>query len=846
MRKLKNLLVVISILICSLICACLIIGCSNKENSGSTPIIYTEILSVDGAEINDNEIFMFVDQSVDSVTLADKVICSSESVWRLYYDKLGQIEIPTKIAAGLSGVLSNGDNFFYIVVTSLNGTQTSLYELTVHRSYAVNINFYNANSLLKSDTVYTGHDYTVNYTPNIDGYNFNYWKSDNGSKFDGNFTVWNNVSLYVDKTAKQYIASLDVNGGNELRTDTQIVTYDSDYGFIVPTKTGYSFIGWYDGNTLITSVNGESLLVWKYTQNKIFTAKWEANTYTLTALSDNSCGGTVAGGGDYQYDSIVTLTATTNIGYTFIGWYDESGDKVSLDLVYSVKMGVDTSYTAKWIQVIPISENIDKGTVSILTDAYKPGDSATVTATTNIGYTFIGWYDEETKLTGELSYTFEMASVNAVYTAKWIQVIPISENINKGTVSILTGTYKPGDSAIVTATTNIGYTFIGWYDEETKLTGELSYTFEMPSVNAVYTAKWITNKEMENFIFVSNVNSCTITGIIDKTISKIIVPDYVTSIGDGAFYGCGSLASIEIPSSVSSIGSDAFRDCGSLANIDIPNSVSSIGDRAFSGCSNLTNIEIPNSVTFLGAQSFYGCGNLTSIELSNSITSIGDGSFYSCNSLVCITLPNSVTSIGGSAFSACLNLASVTMGFNVVSIGEYAFSYCRNLTSIEIPNSVTSIGGGAFYECNSLTAIEIPNSVKSIEDNAFYKCSSLATIEIPNSVKSIGKYAFFSCSSLTSVTIGNGVAIIGGYSFASCSSLTSILIPNSVTSIEARAFQYCKNLASVTFMNTNSWSAEYLTGGSYSFKSSDLANVNTAANYLTSTYSNLEWTRGFY
>ena len=775
MRKLKNLLVVISILICSLICACLIIGCSNKENSGSTPIIYTEILSVDGAEINDNEIFMFVDQSVDSVTLADKVICSSESVWRLYYDKLGQIEIPTKIAAGLSGVLSNGDNFFYIVVTSLNGTQTSLYELTVHRSYAVNINFYNANSLLKSDTVYTGHDYTVNYTPNIDGYNFNYWKSDNGSKFDGNFTVWNNVSLYVDKTAKQYIASLDVNGGNELRTDTQIVTYDSDYGFIVPTKTGYSFIGWYDGNTLITSVNGESLLVWKYTQNKIFTAKWEANTYTLTALSDNSCGGTVAGGGDYQYDSIVTLTATTNIGYTFIGWYDESGDKVSLDLVYSVKMGVDTSYTAKWIQVIPISENIDKGTVSILTDAYKPGDSATVTATTNIGYTFIGWYDEETKLTGELSYTFEM-----------------------------------------------------------------------PSVNAVYTAKWITNKEMENFIFVSNVNSCTITGIIDKTISKIIVPDYVTSIGDGAFYGCGSLASIEIPSSVSSIGSDAFRDCGSLANIDIPNSVSSIGDRAFSGCSNLTNIEIPNSVTFLGAQSFYGCGNLTSIELSNSITSIGDGSFYSCNSLVCITLPNSVTSIGGSAFSACLNLASVTMGFNVVSIGEYAFSYCRNLTSIEIPNSVTSIGGGAFYECNSLTAIEIPNSVKSIEDNAFYKCSSLATIEIPNSVKSIGKYAFFSCSSLTSVTIGNGVAIIGGYSFASCSSLTSILIPNSVTSIEARAFQYCKNLASVTFMNTNSWSAEYLTGGSYSFKSSDLANVNTAANYLTSTYSNLEWTRGFY
>lgn len=86
--------------------------------SGNTTLyaVWTQksgiIVSVDGASIDGTNIFMLVEPSADSVSLSSKVICSDDSTWKLYYDKLGQVEIPTKIAAGQSGVTENGNNIF--------------------------------------------------------------------------------------------------------------------------------------------------------------------------------------------------------------------------------------------------------------------------------------------------------------------------------------------------------------------------------------------------------------------------------------------------------------------------------------------------------------------------------------------------------------------------------------------------------------------------------------------------------------------------------------------------------------------------------------------------------------
>ena len=96
----------------------------------------------------------------------------------------------------------------------------------------------------------------------------------------------------------------------------------------------------------------------------------------------------------------------------------------------------------------------------------------------------------------------------------------------------------------------------------------------------------------------------------------------VTSIGDGAFYGCSSLMNITLPNSVTSIGEGAFSSCTCLTSITLPNSVINIDSYTFAYCSSLTNIDIPSTVKSIGWGAFSDCSSLTSITLPNSVTTI--------------------------------------------------------------------------------------------------------------------------------------------------------------------------------------------------------------------------------
>ena len=55
---------------------------------------------------------------------------------------------------------------------------------------------------------------------------------------------------------------------------------------------------------------------------------------------------------------------------------------------------------------------------------------------------------------------------------------------------------------------------------------------------------------------------------IGKTETSFTIPDSVTSIGDGAFFGCSGLTSVTIPNSVTSIENNAFSGCSSLTSIN--------------------------------------------------------------------------------------------------------------------------------------------------------------------------------------------------------------------------------------------------------------------------------------
>lgn len=266
----------------------------------------------------------------------------------------------------------------------------------------------------------------------------------------------------------------------------------------------YSFTGWYEGGTKISS--DLSLSVPNITANRTFTAigARTLNRYTLSFTITPTGAGTVSEGGTYDYGSSVKSTATPATGYNFTKWVDETGDESTtnpypgweitknrtIQAVFTIK-----SYSITLASQFRIAETGDftggttGGTVSG-GGTVTHGTSVTAKATPATGYSFDGWYEGSNKVSDDASYTFSATgnrSLTARFQRQWFTVTFTAGT--GGSVAPTSARVEYGGEASSTATAAAGYTFSGWSNGVK--TAKLTVT--NVTANATYTAEYTTN-----------------------------------------------------------------------------------------------------------------------------------------------------------------------------------------------------------------------------------------------------------------------------------------------------------------------------------------------------------------
>lgn len=265
------------------------------------------------------------------------------------------------------------------------------------------------------------------------GYHFQEWRDSNNVKLS---TYQNNADcvaytikpyFYAYCPANEYDLNFDANGGS-VSTSKKKVYYDSKYGPLpTPTRTGYSFLGWYtsaSGGTYVSSSTKVTTL-----GNRTIYAHWVSNSYTVTADVNGEYGsipyttGWTGSGSiatkSINYDSTYdTLPTPTRKGYNFTGWYTEAIGGTVVSSSTKMTTACDHTIYAHWTGIsysVRFNCNFSPPVAATSQTGFTYGTPLALQRNTFVrpGYTFKGW---ATSANGGVIYS-DGASVSELTTA---------------------------------------------------------------------------------------------------------------------------------------------------------------------------------------------------------------------------------------------------------------------------------------------------------------------------------------------------------------------------------------------------------------------------------------------
>lgn len=181
------------------------------------------------------------------------------------------------------------------------------------------------------------------------------------------------------------------------------------------------------------------------------------------------------------------------------------------------------------------------------------------------------------------------------------------------------------------------------------------------SSQIIQQKEYYKQKDLTNYTINEKINTIGRLAFAESGLKEIIIPENVTDIEYGAFYGCTSLEKVTIPDTVKTIGTKAFADTPWLDNwlngessggeddfliegdniliayrgknsfVEIPENVEQIGAEVFKGHSEIKVVSIPDSTTKIEADAFRNCSKLERINGAKNVRNIVRGAFYGTN-----------------------------------------------------------------------------------------------------------------------------------------------------------------------------------------------------------------------
>ena len=354
-----------------------------------------------------------------------------------------------------------GDNTYYIIINYTvkdaddnDVAMSVVYKVIIHRNEMYQVTF-DANDGSWDDEPITqisvdveeGKTVSVPVNPTRDGgWTFDGWRTNEGEDFDSSSLIDGNITINAKWEQREFVLSnsSDVVGGevaatyNNAPASGEFITAGEKIALsVTETYAGYTFYGWYDGNTLIsTEPTG-----YEYTmQNRNVEIKAKWTKYAVSVGINYADAGSIkiaVDGGEFNQISgneKANVSAGANVtfiaecpydGYTFLGWYYRDVLVAKTEVFNFTMPQDDVIYTAKWghywLTTAEYTSGYNGGSIvrSYNKQYFSEGDEINLTATTNVGYKFLGWYNGSKLLSSKETYDFTMPSENVTITAKW-------------------------------------------------------------------------------------------------------------------------------------------------------------------------------------------------------------------------------------------------------------------------------------------------------------------------------------------------------------------------------------------------------------------------------------------